>query len=46
MRTVRIILIIVGLAATVSCIIMGKFGLASFILVAAFLNRHFLDEED
>ena len=46
MRTVRIILIIVGFAATVSCVIMGKFGLACFNLVAAFLNWHFLNEED
>lgn len=46
MRIVRIILIIVGLAATVSCIIMGKFGLASFNLAVAFMNWHFLNEED
>lgn len=46
MRTVRIIFIIVGFAAAVSCMIMGKFGLASFNLVAAFLNWHFLNEED
>jgi hypothetical protein len=46
MRIVRIILIIVGFVATVSCVIMGKFGLASFNLVAAFMNWHFLNEED
>lgn len=45
MRIVRIILIIVGLAATICCLYMGKFALAAFNFAAALMNFHFLFEE-
>lgn len=46
MRTVRIILIIIGFASTLAAVIVGKYGLASFNLVVTFINCCFLTEED
>ena len=46
MRIVRIILIIIGLASTLAAVIVGKYGLAGFNLVVAFMNYYFLIEED
>lgn len=45
MKIVRIILIIIGIAATICCLCLGKMALACFNFMAAMMNLHFLFED-
>jgi uncharacterized membrane protein YuzA (DUF378 family) len=44
-KIVRIVLIIIGIAATICCLYMGKYALAAFNFAVALMNFHYLFEE-
>lgn len=46
MKTVRWILVAIGIVCTFICIVMGKWGLAAFNFVVALGNIYYLNEEE